>query len=95
MIDPHSTSYPTLAVIQAHGITDPHERELIWRWSGAIADRLWRRLPAAGFVDARLGHELAEAFAPTRLHGIRDHLHMNLQRAVQWCKDEAERNANG
>jgi hypothetical protein len=43
MVSHNSTSYPVLAVIQAFAITDPQEREILWLWGGAMADRAWRR----------------------------------------------------
>lgn len=96
-VHPASTSYPTLAVIQQFGITDPAVRQAIWRLSDAIAVEL-RSLPPGfgaviptisgygGAVVDRYGELVAVCANDFDAVAYAVDLEAAQWRALQWCR---------
>lgn len=96
MIARDSVSYPTLAVIQHHGVTDDAQKRAVWRLSEALSagHRAWRRgldlhldEPVANAMNRRVS-EACRAFwddgcwygEADLQHNVFAHLNDNIQR---------------
>lgn len=92
MVNPDSTSYPTLAVIQHHGLTGRDARAL-WTVSDFIGEALMsgdRDLieQAEAFSDFCFS-QLAQSIGMPGAKAVHDHLWRNVGRAVRWCRENA------
>lgn len=87
MIPLKSTSYPTLSVIQAFGITDQATRTAIYDHSAALADCFRGRNTTADTMKTlREVRKHMDLDLATTIHTL---LCQTVYAAVRWCKDNA------
>lgn len=88
---PDSTSYPTLAAVDACGITDPKVITQVYIFSGLLAEHL--RGPDGGHPPlsnspCAIQHmAIRDLIGPVMSVALGYRLLLNLQRSIKWCEE--------
>lgn len=84
---PDSTSYPTLAAVDACGITDAKVVTQVYIWSGYIAH--WMRTKDNVSCSGLLAQAevLRELIGTDQLKELGRELGRNLRRSIKWCEE--------